>query len=128
MTTTRPDTEQRRFKRIPFDAKAEMLCAGYHWHIKVIDLSLRGALLECPTAWEGKTGDHCLLKISLGDEEAQIKMQASIVRIEAPRIGLKCVDIDIDSITCLRRFVELNLGNQDLLHRELSALGAPPKK
>lgn len=122
MNTT-PDTEHRRFKRIPFDAKAEMLCAGDHWHSKLIDLSLHGALIECPSTWDGKTGDSCLLKISLGDNEAQIKMQTSVVHIEAHRIGLICINIDIDSITYLRRFVELNLGNQELLNRELGALG-----
>lgn len=123
MTTSKPDTEQRRFKRIPFDAKAEMLCAGHHWHSNLIDLSLRGALIERPSTWEGKLGDSCLLKISLGDDEAQIKMQTSVVHIETNRIGLNCIDIHIDSITYLRRFVELNLGNQELLHRELGALG-----
>ena len=121
MSTT-PDTEQRRFKRIPFDAKAEMLCAGDHWHSKLIDLSLRGALIERPSTWEGKSGDSCLLKISLGNDEAQIKMQTSVVHIEAHRIGLICINIDIDSITYLRRFVELNLGNPELLNRELNAL------
>ncbi len=123
MTISKPDTEQRRFKRIPFDAKAEMLCAGHHWHSKLIDLSLRGALIERPPTWEGKLGDSCLLKISLGDDEAQIKMQTSIVHMEDNRIGLKCIDIHIDSVTYLRRFVELNLGNPELLHRELGALG-----
>ncbi len=48
MNTTKPDTEQRRFKHIPFDAKVEMLCAGYHWHSNLIDLSLHGALIERP--------------------------------------------------------------------------------
>ena len=123
MTVNESDTDQRRFKRIPFDAKVEMLCAGDHWHSNIIDLSLRGALIKRPDTWEGKAGDACLLKISLGDDEAQIKMQTSVVHIEAHRIGLHCMDIDIDSITYLRRFVELNLGNQELLSRELSALG-----
>ena len=122
MNTSKPDTEQRRFQRIPFDAKAEMLCAGDHWHSKLIDLSLRGALIERPPSWEGKFGDSCLLKISLGDDEAQIKMRTSVVHIEADHIGLSCIDIDIDSITYLRRFVELNLGNPELLNRELNAL------
>jgi hypothetical protein len=36
--------------------------------------------------------------------------------------GLLCLDIDIDSVTHLRRLVELNLGDSDLLERELSAL------
>lgn len=123
MNITKPDTEQRRFKRIPFDAKAEMLCAGHHWHSNLIDLSLRGALIERPPTWDGKHGDSCLLKISLGDDEAQIKMQTSVVHIKAHCIGLKCIDIDINSITYLRRFVELNLGNPELLNRELRALG-----
>ena len=123
MNTIKPDTEQRRFKRIPFDAKAEMLCAGDHWHSNLIDLSLRGALIERPPSWEGKPGDACLLKISLGNDEAQIKMQTFVTHIEAQRIGLHCINIDIDSITYLRRFVELNLGNPELLNRELNALG-----
>ena len=38
-------------------------------------------------------------------------------------LGLRCVDIDLDSITHLRRLVELNLGETELLERELSALG-----
>ena len=126
MTVNESDTEQRRFKRIPFDAKVEMLCAGDHWHSNIIDLSLRGALIKRPDTWEGKAGDACLLKISLGDDEAQIKMQTSVIHIEGHYIGLNCVGIDIDSITYLRRFVELNLGDPALLNRELGALGAKP--
>jgi len=126
MTVHEPDTDQRRFKRIPFDAKVEMLCAGDHWHSNIIDLSLRGALIKRPDTWEGKTGDACLLKISLGDDEAQIKMQTSVIHIEGHYIGLNCVGIDIDSVTYLRRFVELNLGDPALLNRELGALGTKP--
>lgn len=36
--------------------------------------------------------------------------------------GLLCLTIDIDSVTHLRRLVELNLGDTDLLERELSHL------
>ncbi len=42
---------------------------------------------------------------------------------ENGELGLRCEDIDVDSITCLRRLVELNLGEPELLERELSALG-----
>ncbi len=126
MNTNKPDTEQRRFKRLPFDAKAELLCAGSHWHSNIIDLSLHGALIERPGTWEGKPGDQYLLEIALGDGEIKIKMQTSVIHIEAHHIGLNCIDIDIDSVTHLRRFVELNLGDQELLDRELSALSTQP--
>lgn len=37
-------------------------------------------------------------------------------------LGLQCREIDLDSITHLRRLIELNLGSSELLERELGAL------
>jgi len=37
-------------------------------------------------------------------------------------VGIRCESIDLDSISHLRRLVELNLGDPELLNRELSAL------
>jgi len=45
-----------------------------------------------------------------------------IRHIEENHIGLKCHSIDIDSITHLKRLVELNLADETLLHRELETL------
>jgi len=39
------------------------------------------------------------------------------------RIGFRWDRIDLDSFAQLKRLVELNLGDPDLLNRELSALG-----
>jgi hypothetical protein len=50
-------------------------------------------------------------------------MDVLIAHHENEELGLHCKDIDIDSITHLRRLIELNLGNPALLERELSALG-----
>ena len=38
-------------------------------------------------------------------------------------LGLSCEKMDIDSVSHLKRLVELNLGDQDLLERELDSLG-----
>ncbi|HXK57002.1 MAG TPA: PilZ domain-containing protein, partial [Gammaproteobacteria bacterium] len=38
-------------------------------------------------------------------------------------LGLRCVSIDMESIGHLRRLVELNLGDAELLHRDLESLG-----
>ena len=40
-------------------------------------------------------------------------------------VGMVCRHIDVDSISHLRRLVELNLGDEALLERELAALGEP---
>ncbi|VAX04921.1 hypothetical protein MNBD_GAMMA20-584, partial [hydrothermal vent metagenome] len=41
---------------------------------------------------------------------------------ENDHIGFRCEHIDLESISHLRRLVELNLGDAKLLDRELSAL------
>jgi len=50
-------------------------------------------------------------------------MLTRLAHIRNNNVGLRCEYIDIDSITYLRRLVELNLGDAELLERELVALG-----
>lgn len=114
--------EQRRFTRIPFDAAAVLTCGDRAWTCELIDLSLKGALVRKPADWAGASGTACQLTLTL-DEEVRIRMDVSVAHIEEQQIGLACQDIDLDSITHLRRLVELNLGDSHLLERELMALG-----
>ena len=89
-----------------------------------MDVSLKGALTSIPEKWYGKTGEHFLLEIHLGDSAVQIRMQVSVAHVEEDRIGFKRELIDPDGIMHLRRLMELNIGDADLLDRELSELGA----
>lgn len=114
--------DQRRFTRIPFDAAGELACGDRTWPCEVIDLSLKGALVQKPADWNGAKGEACQLTLTL-DEDTRIRMDVSVAHIEERQIGLACHDIDLDSITHLRRLVELNLGDSHLLERELMALG-----
>jgi hypothetical protein len=52
-------------------------------------------------------------------------MAGEVVHREWTLVGVRCVEIDLESISHLRRLVELNLGDAELLHRELSALVRP---
>lgn len=114
--------EQRRFTRIPFDADAVLSGAGREWRCELIDLSLKGALIREPDGWTGAAGEHYRLMLTL-DEATRIQMDVSVAHRENGHVGLSCRDIDLDSITHLRRLVELNLGDASLLERELMALG-----
>ncbi|MBZ0073021.1 MAG: PilZ domain-containing protein [Thiohalobacteraceae bacterium] len=113
---------QRRFTRIAFDAAAVLARDDRQWSCTVVDLSLKGALIGRPEAWDGTVGEDCTLVLVLG-EDAQINMDVKVAHIEAEQVGLSCTDIDLDSITHLRRLVELNLGDAALLERELLVLG-----
>lgn len=114
--------DQRRFTRIPFDADALLIGDERKWACELIDLSLKGALISEPEGWSGNAGDHYRLTLTL-DEDTRIHMDVSVAHQENRHVGLTCRDIDLDSITHLRRLVELNLGDASLLERELMALG-----
>ena len=50
-------------------------------------------------------------------------MQGTITHIEETHMGIRCDQIDMESISHLRRLAELNLGDAQLVERELEALG-----
>lgn len=115
--------ENRTHQRVLFDAPIELRDAGdQRWLSTAIDVSLKGALVNAPADWPGKIGDQYRLRLQLAEGELAIEMEAAVAHIENGHIGFHCEHIDLDSITHLRRLVELNLGDERMLHRELAAL------
>ena len=88
----------------------------------MVDVSLNGLLINKPAGWQGEIGDDYQVDLLLNDAELVIKMQAEVAHIDNGSVGFHCELIDLDSITHLKRLVELNLGDEALLHRELAAL------
>ena len=114
--------EKRRFHRIFYTAEAVLAGDdGQLYLCKIIDLSLKGCLLDFGQDWSGSQEKVYTLTLKLSDE-VSIVMELGVVHAAGPQIGFKCLHIDIDSISTLRRLVELNLGDSELLERELAAL------
>ena len=113
---------KRRFTRIPFHAPAVLGVGDVEVVGQVLDLSLKGALVEVPESAAGDAGDACTLRIELGGGEVQVRMDGRIAYRGEGRLGVCCSQIDLESMEHLRRLVELNLGDEDLLRREISAL------
>ena len=127
MTDNRYD-EKRVFSRIAFDASVQVTDARGEWQSSLLDISLKGALVKTPPGWQGKQGEKCRLRILLLGGDAEIDMEAAVAHIESNAVGFRCEGIDSDSAAHLRRLVELNLGDEALLDRELAALGGNPVK
>jgi hypothetical protein len=113
--------DRRRFKRIAFDAKTELSQGEYIWPVKLIDLSLKGLLIEKPEPWLGNREWHFLVDIHLTDDVA-IKMDVQLTHDDHGQLGFVCKHISLESIERLRRLIELNLGDSQELERELGAL------
>jgi hypothetical protein len=116
--------DRRRFSRVPFDAAVNLSCPAGRWGGKLIDISLKGVLISRPQHWTGKTGDDMLLEIHPPGEVFGIRMEATVAHAEADKVGLRCLSIDLDSASHLRRLMELNLGDEEILYRELSLMGS----
>ena len=123
MTEKPTAIERRHFSRIAFDSHVLVACNGEHFETQLLDISLKGALLQAPANWNPETECACVLTVELGSEDPlRIVMQGHIVHRETNQLGFRCEHIDLESISHLRRLVELNLGSEAQLERELSEL------
>ncbi len=114
---------RRQFSRIRFRTDARLYLPSLETDVEIVDLSLRGALVAAPAEVYAAVGTPCTLRLRLDELGTTIRMETTVVHREGGYYGLHCREIDLDSITHLRRLVELNLGDEGLLHRELDRLG-----
>ena len=115
-------TERRQFSRILFDGQTRLSQGAHEWNVILIDLCLKGLLIETPANWDANLAAPFNACISLGEEFA-IRMTLQWRHTDNDQVGFEVKQIDIDSITHLRRLVELNTGDTRILEREVAALG-----
>jgi hypothetical protein len=115
-------SNRRQFTRIPFQTQAALFLANGEHPVDVVDLSLKGALIRPQGDLYVTIGSNGILKIHLEGAVAAIRMEVAVVHHRGSCFGLACREIDLDSITHLRRLVALNLGDEALLERELRTL------
>ena len=114
--------ERRHFVRVSFDAPALLTTATDAFSVHVLDLSLKGALIMAPAEAALKAGMLCQITIPLAETGNHIAMSTEVAHVQGLHIGLLCRGIDLDSVTHLRRLIELQLGDPALLERDLGEL------
>lgn len=114
--------ERRNFNRVVFSTHAEILINGKVWQTDILDLSLKGALLQVPDNFSPDPNAVCDLNFKLEGLANPICMQGKIRHANHQLLGFQCDLIDIDSVTELRHLIELNLSDESLLHRDIAGL------
>lgn len=114
--------ERRKFIRVLFNTTAKIVASSSVYDTNIFDLSLKGALVGIPNNFNAKLGNIIILEIPLDSNEI-IKMETEIIYQKDDVMGLKCTHIDIDSITHLKRIIELNTTKpNEILERDISNL------
>lgn len=111
----------RRFLRSVFRAPARLTLAGYMREVQVLDVSLKGALVDMGVALPCPVGTRGRLRLLLSPTTF-IAMDVGVTRVRGSQLGLQCLHIDLDSMTHLRQLIERNSQDPALLVRELSVL------
>lgn len=113
--------DKRGFHRIVYHTNAFAYSGEAFTPCKVLDISLKGCLVELPDAWlaQAQTVDRIEILLEGG---VAINMQVSLSHLQNTTAGYCCDHIDLDSVTVLRRMIELNLGDSELLNRDIKAL------
>ncbi len=115
----------RHFSRISFHADVQLSLQSENVvrtpHL--LDISLKGALVDIAHPINNAfKGDSCTMVLLLGKGSENIKIEGTVVHQEGLLLGIEFQQIDVDSMINLRRLVELNMADENLLERELAQM------
>jgi len=119
---TTPANGLRKYARIPFAAQVLLHVQGQTLTVHLLDIALKGALVQTNTPQPLVLYEKCRLELPLADDGEGVAMSGTIVHLDKQHVGIACQDIDLTSLTRLRRLMELNTGDVELMDRELSHL------
>lgn len=114
----------RHFSRIPFAAEGRLHLHDRSLSVLLIDIAFKGALVQTDTLQTLVLGEKCRLVLPLTDGGEEVVMAGKVVHLEDTHVGIECQDIEVASLTRLRRLIELNTGDAELMNRELARLFA----
>jgi len=116
-------TEHRHFHRVNFDSMVEFKTSEVKHVCELVDISIKGALIAACSGATPKSGTPCQLTIKLNDsDENKIVMIGTVARKIENRVGIHCDSIDVDSMIHLRKLIQYNLGDVELVNRDFDAL------
>jgi hypothetical protein len=120
--TTPPTKDLRQFIRIPFSADVRLQVPEHTFTVQLVDIALKGALVQCKTDHAFTLQGKCRLLLPMAENGDGIVMVGHIAHLQNDLVGIECSDIDVTSLTRLRRLIELNCGDANLMHRDIRHL------
>jgi hypothetical protein len=114
--------EKRRFTRTDFETGGVIRTGDEGNPFTLIDVSLKGILTNPERPDEVSIGDEVSIEIGLPGSDVTIRADARCVHRELNYLGFRFESIDAESMTHLRRLLELNTGRAEEIGHELSFL------
>ncbi len=116
------DSDRRHYQRVNFEMPAKISDGSRTFECEVIDLSIHGVLLKTDESVDSSNETLYELNIPLSDDSHTIRMSLKLTHQHPKGLGFVCENIDVDSITHLRKVIELNCGDSSILDRDFETL------
>ena len=109
----------RRFRRIPFEAIVTIRTAQDTVSGELLDVALKGALVGTDAPVDLTLDSVCDLNIAIPDSPIKLDFRAKLVHQEDDHYGFLFTSEDLDTLTHLRKLIELNTGDVEATRSEL---------
>ena len=109
----------RRFRRVPFTAEVSLTVDQGYYKGKLLDVAMKGALVETMVPLPIQAGTECALGIALPGTAISLDFDAELVYIDGLHYGFKFISENLDTLTHLRKLIELNTGDVETTRSEL---------
>ena len=125
--------ENRKYARLTLSLPGRLKISQEEYHVRIQDISLKGALIEQAHSQNGNSAALDLQKNSSGhlviladpEDIPLLELDVQILRNQSGMIGLTWPTIDLDNLTQLREILVANLANEELIERDLFELFRP---
>ena len=112
--------DKRKFHRVPFQCQSQIKCGDRTYAAELLDISMKGALMLVRDFPQWEMGHICHLDIKLVGSDIHLQFEAELAHHEDSHYGFIFLSEEIDTFTHLRRLLELNLGDSQIIDHELS--------
>lgn len=114
--------KKRRFSRIRFEEQCLLEYGGRSLEGRLLNISLKGALVEFRDQGNFIPGDRWRLAFHLGNPDFIMRFGAEVVHAATGFAGFKFVEADLNTLFHLRNLLEARLGNPEKLRGKLERL------
>ena len=111
----------RHFRRIPFEAEVTLESDQRSWSGELLDVAMKGAMVGTEKPLPLALGAKCNLCITLPGTPISLVFQSELVHSEETHYGFKFISENLETLTHLRKLIELNTGDAEATRSELSA-------
>lgn len=114
--------EKRQFSRVHFNTTSQLIIENKVCPLKLINVSLKGALFNNLEGVKLAQGTEGILEIKLPNSSIKIRQHAKLMHTQEDKLGFQFLASDLESLTHLRKLLEYNTATPEKIKEELSLL------